>query len=75
MALSHANSGDLVNINDAAAVLASNTLATLVRDDHIEIFRLVLSAGAHMQHRRTYTSGRSAVECASCPLTSSRGRA
>jgi quercetin dioxygenase-like cupin family protein len=61
MALSHAKSGDLVNIVNATASLASNTSATLVRDEHIEIFRLVLSAGTHMQEHSA--AGAMTVQC------------
>ncbi|HRE72759.1 cupin domain-containing protein [Accumulibacter sp.] len=61
MALSHARSGDLVNINDAVDALASNTSATLVRDEHIEIFRLVLSAGTDMQEHSA--AGAMTVQC------------
>ncbi|MBE2257712.1 MAG: cupin domain-containing protein [Candidatus Accumulibacter sp.] len=61
MALSHAKSGDLVNINDAADAPASNTSATLVRDEHIEIFRLVLSAGTRMQEHSA--AGAMTVQC------------
>ncbi len=63
MALSHARSGDLVNIINAAAALASNTSATLVRDEHIEIFRLVLGAGTHMQEHSA--AGAMTVQCLS----------
>ncbi len=63
MALSHAKSGDLVNINDATAALASDTSATLVRDEHIEIFRLVLSAGTDMQEHSA--AGAMTVQCLS----------
>ncbi|WP_291997581.1 AraC family ligand binding domain-containing protein [Candidatus Accumulibacter sp. ACC012] len=61
MALSHAKSGDLVNIQDAAAEFSSNTSVTLVRDDHIEIFRLVLGAGTHMQEHSA--AGAMTVQC------------
>lgn len=63
MALSHAKSGDLVNIHDAAAEFSSNTSVTLVRDDHIEIFRLVLGAGTHMQEHSA--AGAMTLQCLS----------
>ena len=61
MALSHAKSGDLVNIQDAAAEFSKNTSVTLVRDEHIEIFRLVLSAGTDMQEHSA--AGAMTVQC------------
>ena len=61
MALSHAKSGDLVNIQDAAAEFSKNTSVTLVRDEHIEIFRLVLGAGTHMQEHSA--AGAMTVQC------------
>lgn len=63
MALSHAKSGDLVNTINASATLAGNTSATLVRDDHIEIFRLVLGAGTHMQEHSA--AGAMTLQCLS----------
>ncbi|WP_291986115.1 cupin domain-containing protein [Candidatus Accumulibacter sp. ACC007] len=63
MALSHARSGDLVNINDVADALASNGSATLLRDDHIEIFRLALNAGTTMQEHSAV--GAMTVQCLS----------
>lgn len=50
-----------MNINDATAAVASNTSATLVRDEYIEIFRLVLSAGTHMQEHSA--AGAMTVQC------------
>lgn len=61
MALSRAKSGDLVNIMDATVSLASNTSAKLVRDEHIEIFRLVVSAGTPMQEHSA--AGAMTVQC------------
>ncbi len=61
MAIPHAKSGDLVNINDFTAAPGSNTSVTLVRDQHIEIFRLVLSAGTQMQEHSA--AGAMTVQC------------
>ena len=61
MAIPHAKSGDRVNINDVTAAARNNTSVTLVRDEHIEIFRLVLSAGTQMQEHSA--AGAMTVQC------------
>jgi len=69
MALSHAKSGDLVNTINASATLAGNTSAMLVRDDHIEILRLVLGRGTHMQEHSA--AGAMTLQCLNGEVDSS----
>ncbi|MGQ5522159.1 cupin domain-containing protein [Chitinimonas sp. PSY-7] len=62
MAQTHAKSGDLVWISAPLAnTPASNEV--LVRDAHIEIFRLSLPAGAQMQSHKA--AGAMSVQCLS----------
>ncbi|MEO8445784.1 MAG: cupin [Gammaproteobacteria bacterium] len=45
MAIHHAESGELIDISPLGAALRQATSTTLIRSDHLEVFRLVLSAG------------------------------
>lgn len=45
MAISHAASGELIDIRPLGAALRQTGSSTLVRADHLEVFRFVLPAG------------------------------
>ncbi|HRK77913.1 MAG TPA: cupin domain-containing protein [Thiobacillus sp.] len=45
MAISHAASGELIDIRPLGAALRQTSSSTLVRADHLEVFRFVLPAG------------------------------
>lgn len=45
MAIAHAASGDLIDIRPLGATLRKSISTTLVRSDHLEVFRLVLPIG------------------------------
>ena len=45
MAILHAASGELIDIRPFGEMLPKATSATLVRSDHLEVFRSVLPAG------------------------------
>ena len=45
MAMTHAASGELIDIRPLGAALRQTHSRTLVRADHLEVFRFVLAAG------------------------------
>ncbi|MBN8767036.1 MAG: cupin domain-containing protein [Thiobacillus sp.] len=45
MAISHAASGELIDIRPLGAALRQTSSSTLVRAEHLEVFRFVLPAG------------------------------
>jgi hypothetical protein len=45
MATAHASSGELIDIRPLGAALPQMASETLVRAEHLEVFRLVLLAG------------------------------
>jgi quercetin dioxygenase-like cupin family protein len=45
MAIPHAASGDLIDVRPLGATLRQTISTTLIRSDHLEVFRLVLLAG------------------------------
>lgn len=45
MSIPHAASGELIDVRPLGANLRQTISSTLVRADHIEVFRLVLAAG------------------------------
>lgn len=45
MAIHHANSGELIDIRPLGSALRQAISTTLIRSDHLEVFRLVLPAG------------------------------
>jgi hypothetical protein len=52
MATLHAGSGELIDIHPFGEALPQANSATLVRTDHLELFRLVLPAGKRLpQHQ------------------------
>ena len=61
MAIAHAASGELIAIRPLGANLRQTKASTLVRADHLEVFRLVLAAGkAAPDHK---AAGAITVQC------------
>lgn len=61
MAVPHAASGDLIDVRPLGANLRQTSSSTLVRANHIEVFRLVLPAGkAAPDHK---ASGAITIQC------------
>lgn len=61
MAIPHAASGDLIDIRPLGANLRQTSSSTLVRANHLEVFRLVLPAGkAAPDHK---ASGAITIQC------------
>ncbi len=48
MAIPHAASGDLIDVRPLGATLRQTISTTLIRSDHLEVFRLVLLAGENV---------------------------
>lgn len=67
MALPHAASGELIDVRPLGPSLREARSTTLVRSDHLEIFRLVLAAGArvpdHKMPRVCQLSSVSTMQC------------
>jgi quercetin dioxygenase-like cupin family protein len=61
MAVPHAKSGDLVYALPPANNSETLKSETLIRDDNVEIFRLVLEAGTRMQEHKA--AGSMLVQC------------
>ncbi|MGC3963157.1 MAG: cupin domain-containing protein [Rhodocyclaceae bacterium] len=64
MAIPHAKSGDVVAIGiplASGASLEGLVSETLIRDEHIEVFRFVLQPGTRMQEHRA--SGSLTIQC------------
>ncbi|MFT4173825.1 MAG: cupin [Rhodocyclaceae bacterium] len=61
MALAHAKSGDVVTIGVPGAAIEALTSETLIRDEHMEVFRLVLQPGTRMQEHRA--AGSLTIQC------------
>ena len=49
MAIPHAASGELINVAPLGEFVKGSVSTTLVRADHLEVFRLVLPAGKFTQ--------------------------
>lgn len=61
MAIPHAASGELIDIRPLGADLRRTSSRTLVRADHLEVFRFVLPAGkAALDHK---ASGAITIQC------------
>lgn len=61
MSISHAASGELIDVRPLGADLRQTSSSTLVRADHLEVFRLVLAIGkAAPDHK---TSGAITIQC------------
>lgn len=61
MSIPHAASGELIDVRPLGANLRQTSSSTLVRADHLEVFRLVLTAGkAPPDHK---VSGAITIQC------------
>lgn len=67
MALAHAASGELVDIRPLGETLRETISTTLIRSDHLEVFRLVMPAGTrvpdHKLPRICQLTSVSTVQC------------
>ncbi|MBZ0132908.1 MAG: cupin domain-containing protein [Rhodocyclaceae bacterium] len=61
MAILHAASGELIDILSPGEDLRQAKSITLVRADHLEVFRLVLAAGKTLQDHKA--SGALTIQC------------
>lgn len=61
MAILHAASGELIDIRPLGAHLRETLSSTLVRADHLEVFRLVLPAGKVAPDHKA--SGAITIQC------------
>lgn len=61
MSIPHAASGELIDIRPLGANLRQTSSSTLVRADHLEVFRLVLLAGKLAPNHKA--SGAITIQC------------
>lgn len=61
MAISHAAPGDLIPIRVGRTVAVPDDSETLIRTDHLEVFRFALPAGKHLPDRTA--AGFMIVQC------------
>lgn len=61
MAIPHAASGDLIDVRPLGGSLRQASSRTLVRADHLEVFRLVLVAGKTAPEHKA--SGAITIQC------------
>lgn len=61
MAISHAASGELIDVRPLGADLRQTSSSTLVRADHLEVFRFVLIAGKTAPDHKA--SGAITIQC------------
>jgi quercetin dioxygenase-like cupin family protein len=61
MAVAHAKSGDVVAIGIPGVAVDMLSSETLIRDTHMEVFRLVLQPGTRMQEHRA--AGSLIIQC------------
>lgn len=61
MAITHAASGELIDIRPLGATLRQTSSSTLVRADHLEVFRFVLVAGKTAPDHKA--SGAITIQC------------
>ncbi len=61
MAIRHAASGELIDIQPLGKKLSQTTSSTLVRADHLEVFRFVLTAGQSTPDHKA--SGAITIQC------------
>lgn len=61
MAITHAASGELIDVRPLGAALRQTSSSTLVRADHLEVFRFVLVAGKTAQDHKA--SGAITIQC------------
>ena len=61
MAIPHAASGELIDVRPLGANLHQTSSSTLIRADHLEVFRLVLAAGKAARDHKA--SGAITIQC------------
>ena len=61
MAITHAASGELINVRPLGAALRQTNSSTLVRADHLEVFRFMLVAGKTAPDHKA--SGAITIQC------------
>lgn len=61
MAITHAAAGELIDIRPLGAALRQTSSSTLVRADHLEVFRFVLVAGKTAPDHKA--SGAITIQC------------
>lgn len=61
MSIPHAASGELIDLSPLHEHAKDTVSTTLVRDDHIEVFRLVLPAGKFLQKHKA--AGSITIQC------------
>jgi quercetin dioxygenase-like cupin family protein len=61
MAITHAASGELIDVRPLGAALRQTSSSTLVRADHLEVFRFVLVAGKTAPDHKA--SGAITIQC------------
>lgn len=61
MAISHADSGDVIDIHPLGAALANTKTTTLVKTKALEVIRLVIPAGKEIPEHRAH--GEITVQC------------
>lgn len=61
MAITHAASGELIDVRPLGATLRQTSSSTLVRADHLEVFRFVLVAGQTAPDHKA--SGAITIQC------------
>ncbi|MFP5418226.1 MAG: cupin domain-containing protein [Gammaproteobacteria bacterium] len=61
MAITHAASGELIDVRPLGAALRHTRSSTLVRADHLEVFRFVLVAGQTAPDHKA--SGAVTIQC------------
>lgn len=61
MAIPHAASGELIDVQPLGTDLRQTNSSTLIRADHLEVFRLVLAAGKVVPDHKA--SGAITIQC------------
>lgn len=61
MAIPHATSGELMDVRPLGSGLRRTSSSTLVRADHLEVFRLILPAGKATPNHKA--SGAITIQC------------
>lgn len=61
MAIPHANPGDVIDVRPLGADLATTKTHTLVKTEHIEVVRLVMTAGKELSEHKA--PGEITVQC------------
>lgn len=67
MAIPHAQPGDVIDVRPLADHLATSTTKTLFKTEHVEVIRMVLSAGKVMSEHKAH--GEIIVQCLEGDIT------